>query len=51
MLKIAVFPNFQKKNAVYCARAVCEILKDEAELYIDRKYKSEFHDKKWVNFG
>lgn len=51
MLKIAVFPNFQKKNAVYCAKAVCEILKDEAELYIDRKFESEFHDKKWVNFG
>lgn len=51
MLKIAIFPNFQKKNAVYCAKAVCEILKDEAELYIDRQFEPEFHDKKWVNFG
>lgn len=51
MLKIAVFPNFQKKNAVSCAKTVCDILKGNAELYIDRSYKSEFKDKDWVNFG
>lgn len=51
MLKIAIFPNFQKKNAAGCAKAACDILKNKAELYIDVSYQNEFCDKKWVNFG
>lgn len=51
MLKTAVFPNFQKKNAIYYAREICDILKDEAELYIDRQFENQFSDKHWVNFG
>ncbi len=50
MLKIAVFPNLQKKDAVYCTKAVCEILKDDSEIYIDKKFEKEFKDKTWIQF-
>lgn len=51
MLKIAVFPNLQKKDAVYCTKAVCEILKDDAEIYIDKSFENEFKDKSWIKFS
>ncbi len=51
MLKIAVFPNLQKKDAVYCTKAVCEILKDDVEIYIDKSFENEFKDKSWVKFS
>lgn len=51
MLKAAVFPNFQKKNAVYYAREICDILKDDVQLYIDSEFENQFSDKPWVNIG
>ncbi len=51
MLKVAVFPNLQKKDAVYCTKAVCEILKDDAEIYIDKSFENEFKDKSWIKFS
>ncbi len=51
-MKAAVFPNFQKQNALECARAVCDILhKNNIEVWIDQSYCNEFSDKKMVKFG
>lgn len=51
-MRAAVFPNFQKENALECARAVCDILhKCDIEVWIDSSYKSEFSDKQMIKFG
>lgn len=51
-MKAAVFPNFQKQNALECARAVCDILhKNDIEVWVDRSYHDEFADKSMVRFG
>lgn len=51
-MKIAIFPNFQKENALKCSREVCDILhQNNVELYIDKKYYEQFKDKAYVNFG
>lgn len=51
-MKAAVFPNFQKQNALECAREVCDILhKNGIEVWIDQGYKNEFYDKYMVKFG
>lgn len=51
-MKAAVFPNFQKKNALECARAVCDILhKNDIEVWVDQSYCEEFADKAMVKFG
>lgn len=52
MLKIAIFPNFQKKNALPCARQVCERLHGYgAEIYIDESYAGEFSGQSYVHCG
>ncbi len=51
-MKAAVFPNFQKQNALECARSVCDILhKNDIEVWIDSSYQKEFSDKSMVRFG
>ena len=41
-MNTAVFPNFQKKNALKCAREVCDILNNSGiNVFIDEKYKNE----------
>ncbi len=51
-MKAAVFPNFLKKNALKCARAVCDILhENDIEVWIDQSYNEEFSDKLMVKFG
>lgn len=51
-MNTAVFPNFQKKNALKCARKVCDILNNSGiNVFIDEKYKNEFADKAFVKFG
>ncbi len=50
-MKAAVFPNFQKENALDCARSVCDILHDcGIEVWIDSNYKFDFNDKEYVHF-
>lgn len=45
-MKIFIYPNFDKKNALSCAMTVCDILsKADAELFADEKYISEFSSK------
>ena len=51
-MKAAVFPNFQKNNALECARAVCDILHNiDIEVWVDQSYCRDFKDKKSVKFG
>ena len=51
-MKTAIFPNFQKENALFCAREVCDILHSvDIEVYINEMYKKEFEDKSFVKFG
>lgn len=51
-MKISIFPNFQKENALKCSREVCDILhQNNVELYVDKKYYEQFKDKNHVNFG
>lgn len=44
-MKAALYPNFQKKNALSCARQVCDILISLGiEVYVSDEYKNEFSD-------
>lgn len=46
-----LYPNFQKKNALGCARKVCDILHSvDIGVVISREYTSEFGDKPFVVF-
>lgn len=50
-MKAALYPNFQKPNALKCAREVCDILKkSEIEVYVSDDFRKEFSDKPWVMF-
>lgn len=52
MLNIAIFPNFQKKNALPCAKQVCERLhKLGAMVYLDESYSSEFAEMDYIHYG
>ncbi len=45
-MKAVLYPNFQKVNALGCARAVCDVLAQEGiEVSVSGKYRSEFSDK------
>ena len=45
-MKIFIYPNFDKKNALSCAMSVCDILSDAGvELFADEKYIDEFSSK------
>lgn len=48
-MKAALYPNFQKKNALSCARAVCDVLyKCGIEVSVSSEFKAEFSDKSFV---
>ncbi len=52
MLKAAIFPNFQKKNALPCAKRVCdELHRYGASIYIDESYAQEFSGRDDIHFG
>lgn len=45
-MKAVLYPNFQKINALGCAREVCDVLAQEGiEVCVSEKYRSEFSDK------
>ncbi|MBP0958567.1 MAG: NAD(+)/NADH kinase [Oscillospiraceae bacterium] len=45
-MKVFIYPNFDKKNALSCAMSVCDILSDAGvELFADEKYIYEFSSK------
>ncbi len=52
MLNIAIFPNFQKKNALPCAKDVCQRLHElGASIYMDEAYASEFSAHTYICYG
>ncbi len=45
-MKAALYPNFQKKNALSCARNVCDILfREGIQVCVSENFKKEFSDK------
>lgn len=51
MLRIAIYPNFQKKNALPCAREVCQRLNAlGAEVYLDSSYAEEFKELAFIRY-
>ncbi len=52
MLNIAIFPNFQKPNALPCAKKVCERLHAfGAQIYMDESYAAEFSKQTYIHYG
>lgn len=50
-MKAVLYPNFQKKNALPCAREVCDVLHREGiDVYVSGDYQNEFSDKEFVLF-
>lgn len=50
-MKAALYPNFQKKNALSCARNVCDVLAGEGiEICVSEKFRNEFSDKSGIKF-
>lgn len=50
-MKAALYPNFQKKNALPCAREACDILHDAGiEVCVSEDFRSDFADKPFVIF-
>jgi NAD+ kinase len=50
-MKAVLYPNFQKKNALSCARAACEVLHGAGmEVSVSGEFREEFADKKFVVF-
>ncbi|HBB71503.1 MAG TPA: NAD(+) kinase [Ruminococcus sp.] len=50
-MKAALYPNFQKKNALPCARETCDVLdKAGIEVAVSGEFRNEFADKGFVKF-
>lgn len=50
-MKAVLYPNFQKKNALGCARNVCDVLnKCGIQVSVSEEYIKEFGDKNFVLF-
>lgn len=50
-MKLVIYPNFAKKNALSCALAVCDVLNIQGfELFAESRYRKEFAGKN-VAFG
>lgn len=50
-MKAVLYPNFQKKNALGCARNVCDVLKQYGiQVSVSLEYIHEFADKTFVLF-
>lgn len=51
-MKIVLFPNFGKKNALSTAMKCCDILNElGTEIFAEDCYKAEFAEKNFVKFG
>lgn len=51
-MKAVLYPNFQKKNALKCAREVCDVLhSSDTDVIVGCEYKAEFGDKPFVSFA
>jgi len=50
-MKAVLYPNFQKPNALKCAREVCDVLHSYgAEVSVSEDFRSDFADKDFVVF-
>ena len=50
-MKAVLYPNFQKKNALPCAREACDVLhKSGIDVSVSSIFKGEFSDKPYVIF-
>ena len=50
-MKAVLYPNFQKKNALSCARKTCEVLQSAGiAVSVSPKFHKEFSDKPFVKF-
>ena len=50
-MKAALYPNFQKKNALKCAREACEVLYSSGiEVSVSGEFRKDFEDKPFVVF-
>lgn len=50
-MKAALYPNFQKKNALGCARRTCDMLHSAGiEVSISEEFMKNFSDKSFVKF-
>ena len=50
-MKAALYPNFQKKNALPCAREVCDVLHAAGiEVCVSGNFRDDFSDKSFVQF-
>ena len=50
-MKAALYPNFQKPNALSCAREVCDVLFDcGIDVSVSEEFRKDFSDKSWVSF-
>ncbi len=50
-MRAALYPNFSKKNALKCAREVCDVLHNaNIEVSVSREYRGDFADKNFVFF-
>ncbi|MCM1314101.1 MAG: NAD(+)/NADH kinase [Prevotella sp.] len=48
---VALYPNFQKKNALKCARETCDVLNRYGiEVYVSERFMKDFSDKPFVKF-
>ena len=50
-MKAALYPNFQKKNALQCAREVCDVLHEaDIEVSLSPLFRGDFSDKDFIRF-
>ena len=50
-MKAALYPNFQKKNALPCAREACDVLHAAGiEVCVSANFRDDFSDKPFVQF-
>lgn len=48
---VALYPNFQKKNALKCARETCDVLNASGiDVCVSEDFKGDFADKPFVKF-
>lgn len=50
-MRAALYPNFQKPNALTCAREACDVLHSvDIEVCVSGEFREEFSDKQYVIF-
>lgn len=50
-MKAVIYPNFQKNNALECAKELCGILKaNNIEVFMDDSFRTEFSDRDYIKY-